>query len=52
MCIKCLGGRESRIEANVGAYIDNKSNRAVGEEAVRKSNKVGQTGDALFPTSV
>jgi hypothetical protein len=39
-------------EANVGAYIDNKSNRAVGEEAVRKSNNVGQIDDAPFPTSV
>jgi hypothetical protein len=35
-----------------GAYIDSKSNRAVGEKAVRKSNSAGQTGDAPFPTSV
>jgi hypothetical protein len=27
-----------------GAYIDSKSNRAVGEKAVRKSNNAGQTG--------
>jgi hypothetical protein len=52
MCMKCLGGRESRIEAIGGAYIDSKSNRAVGEKAIRKSNNAGQTGDAPFPTSV
>jgi hypothetical protein len=52
MCMKCLGGRESQIEAIGGAYIDNKSNRAVGEKDVRKSNNADQTSDALFPTSV
>jgi hypothetical protein len=50
--MKCSGGRESRIEAIRGAYIDNKSNRAVGEKAVRKSNNAGQTGYAPFPMSV
>jgi hypothetical protein len=33
--------RERVIEAIVGAYIDSKSNRAVGEKAVRKSNNTG-----------
>jgi hypothetical protein len=33
--------RERVIEAIRGAYIDNKSNRAVGEKAVRKSNNTG-----------
>jgi hypothetical protein len=47
--MKCSGGRESRIEAIGGAYIDSKSNRAIGEKTVRKSNN---TGDAPFPTSV
>jgi hypothetical protein len=50
--MKYPGGRESRIEAIVGAYIDNKSNRAIGEKTVRKSNYVGQTGDAPLPTLV
>jgi hypothetical protein len=44
--MKCLGGQESRIEAIGGTYTDSKSNRAVGEKVVRKSNYVGQTGDA------
>jgi hypothetical protein len=35
--MKYSGGRESRIEAIGGAYIDSKSNRAVGEKAVRMS---------------
>jgi hypothetical protein len=34
-----------------GAYIDSKSNKAVGEKAVRKSNNVGQTGAAPLLTS-
>jgi hypothetical protein len=34
------------------AYIDSKSNRAVGEKVVKKSNNASQTGDAPFPTSV
>jgi hypothetical protein len=49
--MKSSGGRESRIEAIGGAYIDSKSNSAVGKKAVRKSNSAGQTGDAPFPTS-
>jgi hypothetical protein len=44
--MKFLGGRESRIEAIGGAYIDSKSNIVVGEKTVRKSNYDGQTGDA------
>jgi hypothetical protein len=52
MCMKCLGGRESWIEVIGDAYIDSKSNRAIGKKAVRKSNYAGQTGDAPFPTSV
>jgi hypothetical protein len=50
--MKCSGGRESQIEAIGGAYIDSKSNRAVGEKAVRKSNYAGQTGAAPLPMSV
>jgi hypothetical protein len=50
--MKCSGGRESRIEAIGGAYIDSKSNRAIGEKVVRKSNNASQTGDAPFLTSV
>jgi hypothetical protein len=50
--MKFLGGRESRIEAIWGAYIDSKSNIAVGKKAVRKSNYDSQTGDAPFPTLV
>jgi hypothetical protein len=34
------------MEAIGGAYIDSKSNRAVREKAVRKSNNAGQTGAA------
>jgi hypothetical protein len=34
------------MEAILGAYIDSKSNRAVGEKNVRKSNNIGQTGAA------
>jgi hypothetical protein len=33
------------MKAIGGAYIDNKSNRAVGEKTVQKSNNIGQTGD-------
>jgi hypothetical protein len=40
------------MEAIGGAYIDNKSNRAVGEKSVRKSNYAGQTGAAPLLTSV
>jgi hypothetical protein len=50
--MKFLGGRENRIEAIVSAYIDSKSNRAIGEKAIGKSNYAGQIGDAPFPTSV
>jgi hypothetical protein len=50
--MKSSGGQESQIEAIGGAYIHSKSNRAVGEKVVRKSNIAGQTGDAPFPTSV
>jgi hypothetical protein len=39
------------MEAIGGAYIDSKSNRAIGEKTVRKSNNSGQTGVALL-TSV
>jgi hypothetical protein len=35
-----------------GAYIDNKSNRAVGEKVVRKNNNGGQIGAAPLLTSV
>jgi hypothetical protein len=35
-----------------GAYIDSKSNRAVGEKAVRKINNVDQTGVAPLLTLV
>jgi hypothetical protein len=52
MYMKCSGGRESRIEAIGGTYIDIKSNRVVGEKAVRKRNNASQIGDASFPTSV
>jgi hypothetical protein len=34
------------MEVIESAYIDSKSNRAVGEKAVRKSNNAGQTGAA------
>jgi hypothetical protein len=40
------------MEAIGGAYIDSKSNRVVGEKAVRKSNNVGQTGDSPLLMSV
>jgi hypothetical protein len=50
--MKFLGGRENRIEAIGGTYIDNKSNRAIGEKVIGKSNYAGQIGDAPFPTSV
>jgi hypothetical protein len=50
--MKCSGGRERRIEAIGGTYIDNKSNRAIGEKAVRKSNNADQTSDAPFPMSI
>jgi hypothetical protein len=40
------------MEAIGDAYIDNNSNRAIGEKAVRKSNNVGQTGAAPLLTSV
>jgi hypothetical protein len=36
----------------LGAYIDSKFNRAVGEKAVRKSNNAGQTGDVPLLMSV
>jgi hypothetical protein len=39
------------MEAIRGAYIDNKSNRAIGEKAVRKSNNAGQTRAAPLLTS-
>jgi hypothetical protein len=35
-----------------GAYIDSKSNRAVGEKVIRKCNNTGQTGAAPLLTSV
>jgi hypothetical protein len=37
------------MEVIESAYIDSKSNRAVGEKAVRKSNNAGQTGAAPPP---
>jgi hypothetical protein len=40
------------MEAIGDAYIDSKSNRAVGEKAVRKSNNTGQIGDTPLLTSV
>jgi hypothetical protein len=40
------------MKAIGGAYIDSKSNRAVGEKAIRKRNNVGQTGAAPLLTSV
>jgi hypothetical protein len=40
------------MEAIGGAYIDNKSDRAVGEKTVRKSNNADQTGAARLLTSV
>jgi hypothetical protein len=40
------------MEAIGGAYIDSKSNRAIGEKTVRKSNNTGQTGGAPLLTSV
>jgi hypothetical protein len=40
------------MEAIGSAYIDSKSNRVVGEKAVRKSNNAGQTGVAPLLTSV
>jgi hypothetical protein len=40
------------MKAIEGAYIDNKSNRAVGEKAVSKSNNAGQSGAAPLLTSV
>jgi hypothetical protein len=40
------------MEAIRGAYIDSKSNKAVEEKAVRKSNNAGQTGAAPLLTSV
>jgi hypothetical protein len=40
------------MEVIGGAYIDNKSNKTVGEKAVRKSNNAGQTGAAPLLTSV
>jgi hypothetical protein len=49
-----LMSEESRElnRSHCGAYIDNKSNRAIGEKAVRKSNNVSQTGVAPLLTSV
>jgi hypothetical protein len=40
------------MEAIGDAYIDIKSNRAVGEKAVRKSNNTDQTGAAPLLTLV
>jgi hypothetical protein len=40
------------MEAIGGAYVDSKSNRAVGEKAIKKSNNIGQTGAAPLLTSV
>jgi hypothetical protein len=40
------------MEAIGDAYIDSKSNIAVGEKAIRKSNNVGQIGAAPLLTSV
>jgi hypothetical protein len=40
------------MEAILGAYIDSKSNRAIGEKAIRKSNNAGQTGTTPLLTSV
>jgi hypothetical protein len=40
------------MEAIGGDYIDSKSNRAVGEKNVRKSNNASQTGAAPLLTSV
>jgi hypothetical protein len=40
------------MEAIVGAYIDSKSNRAVGEKTIKKSNNTDQTGAAPLLTSV
>jgi hypothetical protein len=34
------------MEAIGGTYIDSKSNRAIGEKAVRKSNNADQTNVA------
>jgi hypothetical protein len=49
-----LMSEESRElnESHWGAYIDSKSNRAVGEKAIRKSNNTGQIGAAPLLTSV
>jgi hypothetical protein len=40
------------MEVIGGAYIDSKSNRAIEEKAVRKSNNVSQIGAAPVLTSV
>jgi hypothetical protein len=40
------------MEAIVGAYIDSKSNRVIGEKAVRKNNNAGQIGAAPLLTLV
>jgi hypothetical protein len=40
------------MEAIGSAYTNSKSNRAVGEKAVRKSNNAGQTGAAPLLMSV
>jgi hypothetical protein len=40
------------MEAIGGAYIDSKSNRAIGENAVRKSNNAGQTGASPLLMSI
>jgi hypothetical protein len=40
------------METIVCAYIDSKSNRAVGEKVVRKSNNAGQTDDVPLLTSI
>jgi hypothetical protein len=37
-------------ESHCGAYVGSKSNRAIGEKTVRKSNNVGSTGAAPLLT--
>jgi hypothetical protein len=47
-----MESRENWLEAIGGTYIDSKSNRAVREKVVRKSNNGGQTGAAPLLTLV
>jgi hypothetical protein len=39
--VKCSDSRAHRMRAIGGTYIGSKSNRAIGEKAISKSNNAG-----------